>query len=204
MATRHPHLADAMAAGAISPSWVHRLDWLTRKLPAELRAGTDQILLQAAAAGASFDDLTLLANAAVEQYLAQQPSEDGDGFDERFVQVQATFGKAGCVRGNLTPECTAAVEAVLESMGKKHGPEDHRTAGQRYRDALQEACAVLPRVRGMEASGSGNRVLSIVAYLVRELAIIMTGLYSRRYGDHPYYRGEGTDRRARRARRARA
>ena len=72
---RHPHLADAMAAGAISPSWVKQLDRLTRKLPAELRAETDQILLQAAAAGASLDDLTLLANAAVEQYLAQQPSE---------------------------------------------------------------------------------------------------------------------------------
>jgi len=35
----------------------------------------------------------------VEQYLAQQPSDDGDGFDERFVQVQTTFGKAGCVAG---------------------------------------------------------------------------------------------------------
>src|SRR5215469_8549525 len=47
---RHPHLADAMAAGAISPSWVNQLDRLTRKLPAELRSETDQILLQAAAA----------------------------------------------------------------------------------------------------------------------------------------------------------
>ena len=72
---RHPHLADAMAAGAISASWVKQLDRLTRPLPAELRAETDRILLQAAAAGASLDDLTLLANAAVEQYLAQQPSE---------------------------------------------------------------------------------------------------------------------------------
>ena len=73
---RHPDLADAMAAGAISPSWVKQLDWLTRKLPPELRAATDKILLAAAAAGASLEDLTLLANAAVEQYLARQPSDD--------------------------------------------------------------------------------------------------------------------------------
>jgi hypothetical protein len=31
---RHPHLAGAMAAGAISPSWTSHLDRLTRKLPA--------------------------------------------------------------------------------------------------------------------------------------------------------------------------
>jgi hypothetical protein len=55
------------------------------------------------------------------------------------VQVQATFGRAGCVRGDLTPECTAAVQAVPESMGKTRGPEDTRTVGQRYHDALQEA-----------------------------------------------------------------
>jgi hypothetical protein len=30
---RHPDLADAMAAGVISPSWVKQLDRLTRKLP---------------------------------------------------------------------------------------------------------------------------------------------------------------------------
>ena len=59
-----------------SASWVKQLDRLTRPLPAELRAETDRILLQAAAAGASLEDLTLLANAAVEQYLAQQPSEE--------------------------------------------------------------------------------------------------------------------------------
>jgi hypothetical protein len=166
---RHPHLADAMAAGAISPSWVNHLDRLTRKLPAELRGQTDQILLAAAAAGASLEDLTLLATAAVEQYLAQQPSPDeDDGFDERFVQVQTTFGAAGCVRGNLTPECTAAVEAVLESMGKKQGPEDTRTVGQRFHDALQEACELLLRARLVPArAGADTQVIAHIA--LREL-----------------------------------
>ena len=166
---RHPHLADAMAAGAISASWVKQLDRLTRPLPAELRAGTDRILLAAAAAGASLEDLTLLANAAVEQYLAQQPGDDdGDGFDERFVQVSTTFGKAGCVRGNLTPECTAAVQAVLESMGKRRGPEDHRTVGQRYHDALQEACELLLRAKLVpDRAGADTQVIAHIP--LREL-----------------------------------
>ena len=33
------------------------------------------------------------------------------------------------LRGNLTPECAAAVQAVLEALGKKAGPEDARTEG---------------------------------------------------------------------------
>jgi len=166
---RHPQLADAMAAGDISPSWVKQLDWLTRKLPAELRSETDQILLRAAAAGASLDDLTMLANAAVEQYLAQQPSDDdGDGFDERFVQVSTTFGGASCVRGNLTPECSAAVQAVLESMGKRRGPEDHRTVGQRYHDALQEACELLIRAKMVpDRAGADTQVIAHIP--LREL-----------------------------------
>jgi hypothetical protein len=35
---------------------------------------------------------------------------------------------------------------VLEALGKKAGPEDDRTEGQRFHDALQLACAPLPRV----------------------------------------------------------
>ena len=120
---RHPHLADAMAAGQISPSWVAEIDRLTRKLPAELRGETDPILLAAAAAGATLEDLAKLAACAVEQYLAQQPSPDGDDdFDDRFVQVGTTFGGACCVRGNLTPECTAAVQAVLDVDGQETRP----------------------------------------------------------------------------------
>ena len=142
------------------PGW--RVDRLTRKLPAELRGETDQILLAAAAAGATLEDLAVLANCAVEQYLAQQPSPDGDDdFDERFVQVGTTFGGAACVRGNLTPECTAAVQAVLDAMGKKRGPEDNRTVGQRFHDGLQEACELLIRARMVpDRAGADTQVIA--------------------------------------------
>ena len=159
---RHPHLSEAMAAGRISPSWVAEIDRLTRKLPAELRGETDTILLAAAAAGATLEDLAALANCAVEQYLARQPSpDDDDDFDERFVQVGTTFGGASCVRGNLTPECTAAVQAVLDAMGKKRGPEDTRTVGQRFHDGLQEACELLIRARMVpDRAGADTQVIA--------------------------------------------
>jgi hypothetical protein len=36
--------------------------------------------------------------------------------------------------------------AVLEALGKRRGPADMRPAAQRFHDALQEGCTLLPRV----------------------------------------------------------
>src|SRR6202000_94784 len=47
----------------------------------------------------------------------------------------------------LTAECTAAVTAVLEALGKKRGPDDNRSQEQRFHDSLQEACQLLIRAR---------------------------------------------------------
>jgi hypothetical protein len=113
-----------------------------------MRDETDRILLEAAAAGASLDDLATIAACAIEGWRRQQPDSDdpGGGFDDRYVQAGTTFGGAGVIRGSLTPECAAAVRAVLEALGKKAGPEDDRTDGKRFHDALQLACASQVRV----------------------------------------------------------
>jgi hypothetical protein len=128
--TRHAHLHGALARGEISESWEREIDrWMT-ELPAELRAGTEKILADAAAAGADLEDLAAITAHAIRQWQAQHPGLDDDnGFDDRYVAVGTTFGGAACIRGNLTPECGAAVQAVLEALGKKAGPEDHRNRG---------------------------------------------------------------------------
>jgi len=56
------------------------------------------------------------------------------------VYLDTTFQGAGKLNGDLTPQCTAAMQAVLESLGKRRGPEDLRTKDQRQHDALEEAC----------------------------------------------------------------
>src|SRR5487761_1714369 len=143
-----PHLAGALAAGVISESWAAEIMKWTRQLPAGLRAATDKILVDAAAAGASLDDLAAIAACAVEQWRAAHPDpDDDDGFDDRYVQVGTTFGGAGVIRGNLTPQCAAAVQAVLEALGKNHGPDDLRSEGQRFHDALQQGCQLLIRAK---------------------------------------------------------
>jgi hypothetical protein len=52
------------------------------------------------------------------------------------VRLGRTFGAAGRLEGDLTPRCAAAAaaEAVLGALGRRFGPEDTRTAGQRWHD----------------------------------------------------------------------
>jgi hypothetical protein len=139
----HPAMAAALAAKDISKSWAMAIAEWTKKLPAELRAETIKILVEAAAAGASRDDLRIIAAVAEQKWRSSRPDADDDGFDDRYVQVGTTFQGAGVIRGNLTPECAAAVQAVLEALGKKAGLEDVRTEGQRFHDALLQGCELL-------------------------------------------------------------
>ena len=125
----HPAMAGALADADISKSQALAIAEWTRKLPAELRAETISILVQAAEAGASLDDLRMIAGVALQRWRASRPDGDEDGFDDRYVQAATTFGGAGVIRGNLTPECAAAVQAVLEALGKKAGAEDHPDRG---------------------------------------------------------------------------
>ena len=65
--TRHPYLHGALARGEISESWAAEIDRWLRELPAELRAGTEKILADAAAAGAGLEDLAAITAHALRQ-----------------------------------------------------------------------------------------------------------------------------------------
>jgi Domain of unknown function (DUF222) len=150
---KHQCLADALASGEISASWAAQiLKWI-KKLPVQLRndadavAGIVEILVRAAVSGAGLDDLQALLAQVVALWRAEHPDADDDRFDDRYVQVGSTVDGAGTLRGDLTPECTVAVQAVLEALGKKAGPEDNRSEGQRFHDALQLGCELLIRAK---------------------------------------------------------
>ena len=72
------------------------------------------------------------------------PGEGPDGrddevFEDRALRLLVTFGGAGVLHGDLTPECAEIVHTVLDALAAPAGPEDGRDRGQRYHDALQEA-----------------------------------------------------------------
>src|SRR5450755_1572480 len=135
----HPAAGGALAAGEISASWAREICAWTSQLPAGRHADADAILLAAAAGGADLEDLASLAEEMQRRCAGPDPDDDG-GFGDRWLRLDRTLHDAGRVQGDLTPQCTAALQAVVEALGKKAGPEDTRTKGQRDHDALEEAC----------------------------------------------------------------
>ena len=135
----HPAVASALATGGVSVSWSRQIcDW-TDRLPEDARDDADVILLGAADGGADLADLAALAD-QMRRRLARPDQDGDDGFEDRAVRLTTTFDGAGRLDGDLTPRCAAAVEAVLQTLGKRIGPEDNRTVVQRNHDALEEAC----------------------------------------------------------------
>jgi len=135
----HPAIAAALSAAGISASWARQIcDW-TDLLPEAARPDADTILLAAAAAGADLADLAGLAEEMRSR--TAQPDQDGDDDGSgRAVRLDLHYHGHGQLRGDLTPRCAAALQAILDALGKKHGPEDIRTKAQRAHDAMEEMC----------------------------------------------------------------
>ena len=198
--SERPLLGEALVAGDITDSVAFTIAERTRKLPGQMRAETDRILLDAAAAGASLDDLGTIAACAIERWRQQQPDpgQPDDGFDDRSVQLGTTFGGAAVLRGDLTPECATAVRAVLEALGKKAGPEDNRTEGKRFHDALQMACTLLLRARlvpdraGADTQAVVHMSLSQLRQLPGAEALEDTWIRAR-LGEDGYLTGDGAN-----------
>jgi hypothetical protein len=106
-------------------------------------------LLTAARGGGREGDL---AGLAAEIYARSLPDSQDDNdllpnFEDRKLRVQTTFGGAGVITADLTPECAAVVTTVLDALSAPAGAEDTRTKDQRYHDALHDA------MRRLVASG---------------------------------------------------
>jgi hypothetical protein len=135
----HPAIADALAAGDLSVSWGRQIAAWTDQLPAEHRADADVILLAAARGGAGLDGLAELAE-EIRARTARPDTGPGDGFEDRTLRLATTLGGAGRLHADLTPRAAAALQAVLDSLARKAGPEDTRSPVQLRHDALEEAC----------------------------------------------------------------
>ncbi|MDR2985581.1 MAG: HNH endonuclease [Nocardiopsaceae bacterium] len=134
----HPAVRDALAHGDISPSWARQICEWSDQLPPSARDEADSILLGAAGAGAGLADLAGLAE-EMRARTAAPDTDDGDDGADRCLHLDLHYGGAGQLRGDLTPRCAAALQALLDALGKRKGPEDIRTRPQRYHDALEDA-----------------------------------------------------------------
>ncbi len=173
----HPAVMAALATRAVSKSYARVICRWTDKLPEGSRAAADEILLGAAAADLDLADLAGLAAEMYERSRQHKPDIDpgdsggedggdpdaGADFDDRSVTLDTTFGGAGVIRGNLTPECAEFVQTVLDALSAPTGSDDDRSHDQRYHDALSEAMRRL--VAGGLVPQRSGQPLRVWAYI---------------------------------------
>ena len=113
----------------------------TRAIPVEFRIEAEEILVAAAQAGADLRALAALCAGIREHTASPDPDDhlDDDPRLDRAVSLDTTIDGAGVLRGDLTSECAAMVQAVLDALSAPEGGGDLRTRPQRYHDALAEA-----------------------------------------------------------------
>jgi hypothetical protein len=108
--------------------------------------------------------------------------------DDRSVRLAMTFGGAGVIRGDLTPECAQVVQAVLDALSARAGAEDERSHEQRYHDALQEAMSRLVAA-GLVPQRAGQPVKVLAHVTLADLMLLegSEGLREEwtRCGGHP-------------------
>ena len=143
-AAAHLQVAGALAAGQISESYARALCCWTDTLPEDCRDKADEILLTAARSGLGLRDLAELAGEIYARSPHAPDGGDGDGgqdeaFEDRAVRLETTFGGAGMLSGDLTPQCAEVVRAVLDALSAPADADDSRSQAQRYHDALEEA-----------------------------------------------------------------
>ena len=157
----HPLIIKTMLTGRhMSPSLAARCCGWTKKIPADFRAEADGILAAAFQAGADEPELGRIA-AELIAALAP-PDEDDTAFRDRSLRLEDTIDGAGTLRGEMSPECTAALHAVLDVLSRPCGKEDSRTRDERLHDAMHEAMLRLLSARDLLPKKGGAPVTALV------------------------------------------
>jgi Domain of unknown function (DUF222) len=140
LAREHPVLVAGLAEGhVLTKSVALQVAKWTRAIPGEYREEAEKLVVEAARKGADLRGLAAIC-AEIRYRTAQpDPDDDNDKDLDRGVSFDTTFDGAGVIRGDLTPECAAMVQAVLDALSAPGGGGDLRTRPQRYHDALAEA-----------------------------------------------------------------
>ena len=178
-AAAHPEVAAALAAGTVPESVARTICGWTDKLPEDCQEDADAILLGAALGGADVADLAGLAGEIYARSLPRdkikdkdadegEDQEEDEAFADRCVRVETTFGGAGVLTGDLSPECASIVATVLDALSAPAGAEDARSQPQRCHDALQEAMRRLVTA-GLLPERAGQPVKAVVHISLADL-----------------------------------
>ena len=169
LARSHRVLHAALAEGwVLTTSEALQLARWTRAIPQESRDKAEEILVAAARAGVGLRGLAALCAEIRARTAERDPDDDNDKHLDRALSLDTTFDGAGVVHGDLTPECAAMVQAVLDALSAPAGGGDLRTRPERYHDALAEAMRRL-LASGLLPQRAGQPVKALVHIYFAEL-----------------------------------
>jgi hypothetical protein len=134
----HPRIAAALANGTLTVSYARHICDQSDALPEDNRAD-DQILLNAHLGGADTRDLAALAEEIAPPHRPPRRRRR-EAVRGPVAAAHPALARPRPPRRRTHPQAAAALRAVLDTLGRKTGPEDDRTSGQRDHDALEEAC----------------------------------------------------------------
>ena len=166
-----PLLAGLREGHVITKSVALQLAKWTGGIPAEFRAQAEEIVVASARAGAGLREMAAIC--AEIRYRTAPPDENDKHLD-RGLCLDTTMDGAGVIRGDLTPECAAMVQAVLDALSAPEGSGDLRTRPERYHDALAEAMRRLLASNLLPAR-AGQPVKALVHIYFAELAEMDAG-----------------------------
>ena len=140
LAREHRSLLAGLREGhVITKSVALQVAKWTAAIPEEYREQAEEIVIAAARAGANLRALAAICAEIKYRTVPPDPDDQNDRHLDRTVFLDTTIDGAGVIRGDLTPECAAMVQAVLDALSAPLGSGDLRTRPQRYHDALEEA-----------------------------------------------------------------
>jgi hypothetical protein len=162
LALEHRPLLDGLREGyVITKSVALQLAKWTGAIPTEFRGQAEEILVAAARAGADLRSLAAICAEIRHRTAPPDPDSGNDAHLDRGLCLDTTLDGAGVIRGDLTPECAAMVQAVLDALSAPEGAGDLRTRPQRYHDALEEAMRRL-LASGLLPQRAGRPVKALV------------------------------------------
>ncbi len=141
LAGKHEPLLAGLRDRVLTKSAALQLARWTKAIPEPFREGAEEIVLAAAQAGVDLRGLAAICAEIRERTAGPDPGDDppDDPRLDRSVVLDTTIDGVGVLRGDLTAECAAMVQSVLDALSAPTGGGDLRTHPQRYHDALEEA-----------------------------------------------------------------
>jgi hypothetical protein len=161
-AERLPVMAEALAAGDVTPAHVQVLASATKRLDPERVAADEKMLVDLAR---EFDPNTF--RMLVQRWVAvafpdRHEADSEKQYESRWVRLAETISGMVSISGMLDPETARPLLLAMDTLAKKAGASDERTQGQRNADALADLARIAINADQLPVTGGSRPTVNVI------------------------------------------